>query len=76
MKENRKAASAQLEAEGSDRAEIERRLRQVIAELTSQRERSSDILQNSEALQENLLETARELKKVQAEVAGMKREHP
>ncbi len=74
MRENCTAASAQLAAEGLDRAEIESRLRQEIAELKSQRERSPDVLQKSEALQEYLLETARELKKVQAEVAGMKRE--
>ena len=59
-----------------DRAEIESRLRQEIAELKIQREQSPDVLQNSEALQENLFETARELKKVQAEVAATKRERP
>ena len=74
MRENSRAASAQIEADSLDRAEIESRLRQEVAELKANRARSPDVLQNSEALQENLLETARELKKVQAEMAEMKRE--
>ena len=50
LKDICRAASAQLEAEGLDRAEIESRLRQEIAEKKSRRQPSPDILQNAESL--------------------------
>ncbi len=73
MRENAKAAPAQIEKESQNQAERKTDFGKISLNW-SRRQPSPDIIQIAESLEEDLRSTAKEIKVVREEVAGLKRD--